>query len=723
MASIEKGMQLDVPPAKPGEQVDILSFVVTKAGWEVLKDRLRLKPSNQIRILTRLIYPSAISLITQAHGEWRWLRTNHAKVILYRQQRLAVLGSFNLTGPSLSDNIECLARVDEDFNRLAKVFEEYWSTAMQDDAAIVRNQGALLQALSTSFGPLEDELPNQPIVSDPTELLEDWQKPFPYQQTIIDQVMAWIDERGDVALGRIVTLPTGAGKTLVAAEVIRKFLEKRPLARVLWVCHRIEVLRQSWERTEAQLQGSIPIFVPQHVEHDDRPRNPEEFGRSSECQLVFCTRGMLAYLRRYNRQTGFDLIIVDECHHFHPESKTYQALYRYCNDRRIPRLGLTATPLASDKLRFGMYWYTEAMYGQEHTVESLIEQKYLSKICRDLTKPWPTGYTFRFYKGPKHRQNELLERIRDFDNLRVNEAVKRAWMEYRHKRNRVLCFAVTCEHADTLKNRYFSADDSVRVLHSKIEPPTTNRRTLNWFKESTSDSRMLISVQMLAEGVDLPQTDCLFMVRPTFSPELHQQMIGRGLRGLKAGGTEDCAIVDFTYQFVDRTGELSQVTTRVDGTGSVESILLEEDPDLDDFDGSAEIVTVGALRQRVASLRENGTTIQAACEELADELDYAPSTLLNYLSTKPDDYELGCADPQSEGGEGYITSGKLLDLRSLDPDQFEKIARLTDVVASTLRSYCSDSDNFRRWKLNNKNRMGQVRDILSKVFLGNQDAA
>ena len=148
---------------------------------------------------------------------------------------------------------------------------------------------------------------------------------------------------------------------------------------------------------------------------------------------------------------------------------------------------------------------------------------------------------------------------------------------------------------------------------------------------------MLVSVLMLAEGIDLPKTDCLFMVRPTFSPELYQQMIGRGFRGPEADGTEDCAIVDFTSQFVDRNGqvlEIEQETTKLesDVVPEMDRIEPEDNEEPADLDASGRISTVRDLKEAVADLQdEKSVTIQDACEELAQELDYKASTLVNYL--------------------------------------------------------------------------------------------
>ena len=150
--------EFQLPLAKLDEEVDILSFVVTKAGWESLQHRLKLSPSNHVRILTRLIYKAAIDPIKQAQAKWHYLEKNHAKVILYRKQRVAVLGSFNLTKPSLGDNIECFSPVDPaDYDQLENEFNRLWKETEEDPIAIIRNRDILAKVIAATLDEGEEE--------------------------------------------------------------------------------------------------------------------------------------------------------------------------------------------------------------------------------------------------------------------------------------------------------------------------------------------------------------------------------------------------------------------------------------------------------------------------------------------------------------------------------------------------------------------------------------
>jgi len=121
-----------------------------------------------------------------------------------------------------------------------------------------------------------------------------------------------------------------------------------------------------------------------------------------------------------------------------------------------------------------------------------------------------------------------------------------------------------------MKARY-GVDIAARVIHSG-RPYWEIRAAYEWFRDDAAECRLLLSVLMLAEGTDLPKIDCLFMIRPTFSRVLYGQMLGRGLRGEKVGGTPTCVVQDFTYQFVDDAGEVIQV-----GQADFESGLKAQD--------------------------------------------------------------------------------------------------------------------------------------------------
>lgn len=201
MAMIGSGDRLPLPSADPDEPVDILSFVVTKAGWEALKKRISISSLKHVRILTQLIYQPASELINQSGAEWRYLPSNHAKAILYRKKNVAVLGSFNLTNPSLSSSIECFHRIDDPthYNQLAETFDRHWKTAKQDKAAFATQEKVLAAMIGQEEDKTGQDAPNRG-----DDLPNGPREPWPFQEEIIQQVMTWPDTARGADLGRIV---------------------------------------------------------------------------------------------------------------------------------------------------------------------------------------------------------------------------------------------------------------------------------------------------------------------------------------------------------------------------------------------------------------------------------------------------------------------------------------------------------------------------------------
>jgi len=491
-------------------KINLLTYAITLPGIVAL-ERAIFGPERG---------PLKLGTVVTCHatpGACRYLKTRgvkmlhcpslHAKAILVPGLRAGAVGSFNITRKAFNENFEtCVVVSNAEYRSLEAAFNE-----------------VLKYSKPFSAGDLAP-VPAEFFEDDSSVILEPAHTPHPFQQKLIQQLKKRLSSKPH-KLGVCLKLPTGAGKTLVASEVVKDFMERFPDRRVLWLCHRLEVLHQAKARVAAQLddlRGNVDFYTPGTAKYYD-------FRDAKPC-----------------------LIVVDEAHRYHRNSKGYSAVEK-SRGGRIPLLGMTATPPEAEKNQWGKVWNRENLVGRDINPQWLQEQGYLAEL--DPAEEWGTGYTFVFNHADKEQPERVLfARVGDFNNDQVNRAARKAWAEYKGRGyRRCLMFAVTKEHCDTLTDKFFKGDQGVRKVHSGM-PVSDIRANLDWFKEDTKESRLLISIIMLTEGVDIPKVDSLFLVRPTFSRTLHDQMLGRGLRGPKAGGTDKCAVVDFTYSFEVKGG-------------------------------------------------------------------------------------------------------------------------------------------------------------------------
>ncbi len=210
--------------------------------------------------------------------------------------------------------------------------------------------------------------------------------------------------------------------------------------------------------------------------------------------------------------------------------------------------------------RFAKVWAPSGklrLLGERYTREALTP-KYLAEYNGEH---WDVGFRFEISNPSHGPEQELTARVGSFNHPDVNSSFVDALRTYGGGLKRTLAFAVTIEHADDLVSAATSANLSceVRAFHSRLSA-RTRAENLQWFRAplaSGEPGRVLTSVLMLTEGIDVPAIDSLFMIRPTFSRALYHQMLGRGARGSSvSGGSGHCFVLDFTYQFVSPSGAI-----------------------------------------------------------------------------------------------------------------------------------------------------------------------
>ncbi len=327
----------------------------------------------------------------------------------------------------------------------------------------------------------------------------------------------------------IVVLPTGLGKTYMATLWFKKKLKKQPNAKLLFVCHNGDILSQANEKEFQNCLKELDITYGYFNAHE---KNVE--------QCTFATTQTLYRNLNKFKPKDFDYIIVDEAHHY--QAKTFKKVANYFKPKFL--LGLTATPHRKDGKKI-MEVCGNIIY--ESKTKDAINKNLLSKIvyyCVDND----IDFSDIEWNGYKYDEKDLNRKIciEEYDNAILKEYSEVAKRKY--NKQKTICFCPTVRHAHRMKEVFEENNIKSSVLTGTNKDRTVStsktlrKKTIEEFKNG--DSEIIFVRDLFNEGIDIPNADCVMMLRPTFSHTIFTQQIGRGLR--KADGKNNLLVLDFT---------------------------------------------------------------------------------------------------------------------------------------------------------------------------------
>lgn len=351
-----------------------------------------------------------------------------------------------------------------------------------------------------------------------------------YQQEAVNATIKYFQKAKEPAL---IVLPTGAGKSLVIAELARI-----ARGRVLVLAHVKELVEQNHQKyTSYGLEAGI--FSASLGKKDFSEK--AIFG-----SIQSVARASDDFFR------NFSLVIIDECHRIADDGETqYQDVIKKLKDQNqnLCVLGLTATPY-----RLGLGW----IYEYSHLGELKTEQKRFFKRCvfelpisymiknRFLTPPVKidipvTSYDFselteknRMYTAGE--VEELLKNQKRLTPLIVKNIVD---ITEKFDRKGVMIFSANVKHAEEILSYLPGGEAKIILGDTDIRERDL---IVGEFKERRF--KYLVNVSVLTTGFDAPHVDVIAILRPTESNSLYQQIVGRGLR--LAEGKTDCFVLDYT---------------------------------------------------------------------------------------------------------------------------------------------------------------------------------
>ncbi len=351
-----------------------------------------------------------------------------------------------------------------------------------------------------------------------------------YQQQAVHNVIKFFQKRRDPAL---IVLPTGAGKSLVIAELAR--IAK---GRVLILAHVKELVEQNYEKYKSHgLEAGIFSASLGKKDWDQKAifgsvqsvaRAPDEFFED------------------------FSLLVIDECHRVADESATqYQEVIKKLMDRnpKLCILGLTATPY-----RMGLGWIYE--YSQRGEIKT--DKKRFFKQCvyelplaymiqnKYLTIPVKVDIPVTSYDFSELTEGDRSYTVADIEEVlksqkRLTPLIVKNIIDIteRYDRSGVMIFSSSVRHAEEIMS--YLPDGQARIVLGDTDMKDRND-IINDFKKRKF--KYLVNVSVLTTGFDAPHVDVIAILRPTESNSLYQQIVGRGLR--LSENKKDCYILDYT---------------------------------------------------------------------------------------------------------------------------------------------------------------------------------
>lgn len=347
-----------------------------------------------------------------------------------------------------------------------------------------------------------------------------------YQEECIQAVIGGLNN-SPIAL---VQLPTGSGKTIIFAELIRRLLQTSKTFTCNIIVPKNLLILQTKEKLISFIDESlIGIYCA-------------EYGKDIHKPIIISS---VQSLVKATDMPNTKLMIIDECHWANMEEdrshKTiYNRLLRLNKETRL--LGMTATPIQHNQLMFGddKFW-DQPIY--KKTIIEMTNDGYLCPMVLQSTLDKPDLSGIRT-TGDDYNQKDLAEMFLS-DSEKIDRQVEDA-LDKCTGREKVIWMCVSIKHAEAIHSRL----DDATIIHSRL---SNREEKIELFKTS---KRHLVTVLIASEGFDYDRADCLVMMRPTRSIRLYLQAAGRVLRPHK--DKKDALLLDYG-NVVDSLGSIYHI--------------------------------------------------------------------------------------------------------------------------------------------------------------------
>lgn len=533
------------------KRIDLIVSFLMESGVKMLLPQLKQaqKRGVPIRILTGnylgITQPSALYLLRSELGDQIDLRfyadshrSFHPKAYFFHadKESRVFIGSSNISRSALTSGIEwnyCLSSVvdKQAFDQFYASFEDLFnnkSVEITDSVLKKYAKSWVRPAVAKDLARYEKQSEE--------EKQSGLKQEYEPRGVQIEALYELEKSRKEGAEKGIVHAATGIGKTYLAA------FDSLPYKRVLFVAHREEILRQAAEAF-----------------HNVRPNDSYGFftgdKKDVDVNLLFASVASLGrdeVLKSYFTSDSFDYVVMDECHH--STADQYRRILSFFEPKYL--LGLTATPERMDGRSVYELYDFEVPY--EITLKEAVNRGVLVPFHYYGIMDETVDYSaLKFVKG-HYEEKELNAAY--LENEKRDQFIFGYFQKYRPKH--ALGFCCSRLHAEHMAKFFSEAGVAARAVYSRGREGSVGKEEIEgkeeiksyWIdreeaikKLESGEVKVLFSVDMFNEGVDIPLVDLVMFLRPTESPIVFLQQLGRGLR--KAPGKDYLTVLDFAGNY------------------------------------------------------------------------------------------------------------------------------------------------------------------------------
>lgn len=355
-------------------------------------------------------------------------------------------------------------------------------------------------------------------------------------------------------------MPTGAGKTRTAINLVSEKLKENNKNLVVWLAHTEELCQQAhdefskaWEIIGNRNLKSYKLFKNFRYNLDDINSGFIVLSLDYAYSLTKTNQNKFFSLARKSK-----FVVMDEAHM--SVAPSYQQVLEILVNKETCLLGLTATPgraeiLSNENFKLAKFYNKQKatlnIKGYKTPIDFLQDKNYLAKVQTEQLEV-STNITKIFTKQDIAKELKRIQSGRDLSNefvkklsmneTRTNMIIEKTIIENKDKNNKIIIFAGSVESAKNI-DLILKMENINCALVTGETHLTERRNNIEKFKDVKSGLNIIINYGVLTTGFDAPKANIAIIGRPTQSVTLYSQMVGRVMRGKKAGGKKLCKVI------------------------------------------------------------------------------------------------------------------------------------------------------------------------------------